>query len=293
MENHQQEKDRDSNLPSPVITKVGRNGTFRTTRLSPCLYQAVYSAPGCQSASWFYDLRETKGVFTAEKVTLRESDPVTDDYGIEYVWVPEGQSIYGRSVTFGFPDKIITIEKGFYMSKTELSIEQYRRITGRKPVLHEWERINHPVRIRSFEEVQELLQAMNTSGDESYRIPTSEEWEHACRATTRTTTYFPLHELKHHAVGNYTDVDGGLNRVRSVGFWTRPCGSLMENPWGLHDMNGNVSEYTSTDYKYDKKVTRGGSQLDTFSLTSSSRIPEGPRGAYDTVGVRLIYTPKN
>ncbi len=83
----------------------------------------------------------------------------------------------------------------------------------------------------------------------NYRLPSEVEWEYAARAGT-TTAY------------SWGDDAGELDRYawfdENADYQLNAVGGKEPNPWGLHDMHGNVAEWTLDQYQADRYAGLGG-----------------------------------
>ena len=117
----------------------------------------------------------------------------------------------------------------------------------------------------------------DTAAD-GYRLPTEAEWEHACRAGTTGPRYGPLDEIAWYR-GNSDE------RIHDVG-------GKQPNPWGLHDMLGNVWDWCWDVYDAEVygtyRVLRGGGWFDEhWSCRASARRRSHPSYQVDDVGFRV------
>lgn len=115
-----------------------------------------------------------------------------------------------------------------------------------------------------------------------YRLPTEAEWEYACRAGTTTAYYFgdDQAELKNHA-WFYNNSDD----------WRHPVGRLKPNPWGLHDMYGNVAEWVLDEYDekaYQRLIDKKSTALEAYNAPSEihPRVCRGGSFELDAIDCR-------
>ncbi|QQM38994.1 formylglycine-generating enzyme family protein [Streptomyces liliifuscus] len=117
----------------------------------------------------------------------------------------------------------------------------------------------------------------DTAAD-GYRLPTEAEWEHACRAGTTGPRHGPLDDIAWYR-GNSDE------RLHDVG-------GKQPNPWGLHDMLGNVWDWCWDVYDAEVygtyRVLRGGGWFDEhWSCRASARRRSHPSYQVDDVGFRV------
>ena len=204
----------------------------------------------------------------------------------------------------------------FFMDRTEVTQELYERLMAKNPSRSRHpdnpvEQVDwyHAVLFCNLRSREESLQpcyddeslACNLEAD-GYRLPTEAEWEYACRAGTDTDYSFGADRSKLH--------DHAWLKT-NAGKTPHPAGRKKPNPWGLHDMHGNVAEwcqdiYSDVYYQQgdnrdprgpavgDTRVLRGGSwRTSAESCRSSARNSETPRFAdacfgSDAYGFRCV-----
>ena len=154
---------------------------------------------------------------------------------------------------------------------------------------------------------------------EPFRLPTEAEWEFAARAGVDKNIYpwdgdIPLTEDEGCFYANFKPQEG--NYVRDGSIICSPVGTYEPNEFGLFDMAGNVSEWTSTaytesidrmtndlnpeyrynvaiedPYKMSRKIVRGGSWKDVaHNIRGDIRMWEYQNEQRSYIGFRCVRT---
>ena len=146
----------------------------------------------------------------------------------------------------------VTLTKGFWLGKYEVTQEQWKSVMGTNPSHFKGEK--HPIESVSWDDCQLFIQRVNATLNYGARLPTEAEWEYACRAGT-TGAYGGNGDLND--MGWYDANSGGE---------THCVGQKQPNAWGFHDMHGNVSEWCNDWYEY----SYGGDTTDPKGPASAS-----------------------
>jgi formylglycine-generating enzyme required for sulfatase activity len=165
------------------------------------------------------------------------------------------------------PQTVVTLTKGFYMSKYKVTQKDYQWVIGTYPSVFtgddsrpvetvSWEdATNYCARLTQRERAARVIPANCV-----YRLPTEAEWEYACRAWTSTRFSYG-DDPTYMSLAKYAWYGDNSGRI------THPVGQKSPNPWGLYDMHGGLWEWCQDWYG----PYPGGSVID----------PQGPAtGAY-------------
>jgi formylglycine-generating enzyme required for sulfatase activity len=141
----------------------------------------------------------------------------------------------------------------------------------------------------------------------AYQLPTEAQWEYACRAGTRSAYSFGDGSAELYRYSNYADRNTNFDwsdKAIDDGFETiSPVGTYPINPWGFHDMHGNVWEWCADWYgdyprgavrdpvapaSSSNHIFRGGSWLTTAKHARCAyRGKSGPNYSDNALGFRL------
>ena len=215
----------------------------------------------------------------------------TNSLGMEFVWIPDGTFLMGSpSYEEGRESNErqhgVRISQGFWMGKYEVTQGEWESVMGENPSAFGECGARCPVETISWYDVQWFIRGLNereTGRGYRYRLPTEAEWEYAARAGTTGVRYGEKDEVAWHY--------GNSDRT------THPVGQKRANAWGLHDMLGNVYEWTADWYRpypgaYDRarggRVLRGGSW--NAGVRSADRHYWRPGDRRGSIGFRLVRT---
>lgn len=171
--------------------------------------------------------------------------------------------------------------KKFELGKYEVTQAEWKKVMGNNPSKFVSCGDTCPVEQVSWDDVQEYLGKLNAKTGKQYRLPTEEEWEHACYAGNQTT-YCGSNDINEVAW-----CDGNSKSA------THPAGQKSANAYGLYDMSGNVWEWLSDCNKDNCKehILRGGSWSNTNSNTrAANREKNSSKKRENKFGFRLART---
>ncbi|MBC8875869.1 MAG: SUMF1/EgtB/PvdO family nonheme iron enzyme, partial [Planctomycetes bacterium] len=176
---------------------------------------------------------------------------------MEFVYVPPGEFVMGspeneldRDPNEGWPRRV-RITNPLYVAKYELTNGQYQLFQdatgyeGRKRNYgsnlyrnpEDWPTApEYPIVFVSRKNLDAFCQWLTDRTRVSFRLPTSAEWEYACRAGTSTRFYYG-DDPNCVSFAEYAWYE------RKYFTKTHPVGGKRPNAWGLYDMLGNAIEW--------------------------------------------------
>ena len=246
----------------------------------------------------------------------------------EMVVVPAGSYMMGspegedERVDNERPQHPVTIEAPFAVGVYEVTFEEWDACVaaggcgGYRPGDQGWGRGSRPVINVNWDDAREYARWLARETGEDYRLPSEAEWEYVARAGTTTARYWGEGESRQCGYANGHDHTGAAQRELSRspvdcadGYAeTAPVGRFGPNEFGLHDVLGNVWEWTedclhrsysgapsdgrawTAGGNCSLRVARGGSWNGPGSLRSANRGWTLGSGRNDSFGFRVART---
>jgi formylglycine-generating enzyme required for sulfatase activity len=234
------------------------------------------------NSDWPFDAKEavrrqeeaarTLGVPKELKLAL------SDRVWLKLILIPAGRFMMGggrQGRGQGSATHEVTISKSFYMGIYDVTQEQYEAIMGENP--SRWKEPTIPVDTTTVQNEEGFCQKASQVTGRAVRLPTSEEWEYACRAGTATRFYWG---------DDPREVDDYDWYIGNSDYQAHPVGLKKPNHWGLYDMLGNVWVRCKDPSTKSGYVWRSGGPWDPISLLSSGIIC-GEKGPLMGCGLRV------
>ncbi|WP_220472594.1 SUMF1/EgtB/PvdO family nonheme iron enzyme [Spirosoma foliorum] len=226
--------------------------------------------------------------------------------GIRLVSIPAGKFYMGSERDGKDADESpvhrVTITKSFLLAATEVTNAQYeafdpahKTLRGKNGFSKE---DDEAVVFVDYVNAVAFCDWLSRKEGKPYRLPTEAEWEYACRAGTISDFSTGNSLPKALQKSQQTDRDPVIVSLK--------VGQTVPNPWGIHDMHGNVEEWCLDWYgpysgeQSDPvgraagtfRVTRGGSHGTPVTfLRSANRLAMIPEDKSWLVGFRIVQAP--
>ncbi|MCS7044856.1 MAG: formylglycine-generating enzyme family protein [Gemmataceae bacterium] len=205
----------------------------------------------------------------------------TNCLGITFNFIPLARALSGSQ--FDKPRGPLPT-RAFYMSNTPITQAQWKRLMPVNPSY--FENDDNPVEGVLWADCVEYCRRLSEITGQKVRLPTSTEWEYACRAGTSSEYYSGNGENALASVGWYEGNSGGE---------PHPVAQKLPNAWGLYDMHGNVFEWCDTAClsadEYAGRVICGGawgSRASDCTALSYRCYPEDSSNF--TIGFRVSFS---
>ncbi len=301
--------------------------SYPTNSVAPVTIWEAPALPSCEG--WPFDTTEARRRQAAGGSAERRLD-LGGGVTLRLRRIPAGRFVMGRGTPGALAPRVEEVAAPFWMAACEIDNAQFARFrpahdsrieTGDFLHFSEAERgwpVNGPrqpvVRV-SWHDAAGFCRWLSAVTGEAFSLPDEVQWEYACRAGTADelvsgpagADFAPFENL---ADASYRSVQtlspwglpsGALApfrlAVESVNDGHRvsaPTGSFKPNAWGLHDMHGNVAEWTLSSFAPGgdadaPRTVRGGSWSERPHLAGASRrIAYAPWQAVHNVGFRVV-----
>ena len=202
-------------------------------------------------------------------------DPIVNSIGMVLLPIPAGEFQMGRQDSNkdapAWQQQVnVTLTSDFWLGKYEVTHAEWKQLMHSEPWVGEKDvkaGDEYPATYVSWNDATEFCRRLTDlerrsgrlSKEEEYMLPTQAQWEYACRAGTTTRYSFgdDASLLSDYAWWGAHSDDGNTKSKK----YAHRVGQKRSNPWGLHDMHGNVAELCQD---FDGRLVGGRNPLVTL-----------------------------
>lgn len=178
----------------------------------------------------------------------------------EYQMSKESRNFGGIDLIYVEGNKDV---KNFYISKTEITCGQYRRVMGNLPggATYSPEMRNYPVTNLTWDEARAFISKLNEQTEQNFRLVKINEWEYAAKGGNKSSksTFAGGDNISEVAWTVYNSEDAA-----------HPVATKDPNELGIYDMTGNAAEWVANIFDKKKRIIKGGSYADNADACSIS-----------------------
>ncbi len=243
----------------------------RSGRIGPCRPVMAVAKPGalvvaitvlmlcglaCESSH-----APQSGALQQNAATRSEGHDFTNSIGVRMIWVQPGTFIMGFQRLAGEPaapellarERLheVSIARGFWIASTEVTAAQYQAVMGKTPSERPPAKMGQPaaslpVTNVTWRDAVHFCEVLSRADGNRYRLPTTEEWEFACRGGASPRQQ--ARKTKEEAAQEAWFFENSDDQLQSVAM-------LRPNSLGIYDMHGNAFEWCMT--KVSKALLMG------------------------------------
>ena len=151
------------------------------------------------------------------------------------------------------PRRMVTIAEPFAVGVFEITMEQWDLCAadgacGNRPPDNGWGRGSRPVMMISWNDAQQYTDWLSRKTGQPYSLPSESQWEYFARAGEESD-WLGGSAASVCAFGNIAGGESGFKWQHeecsdTAAIGTLPVGSFRANAFGIHDVVGNVAEWT-------------------------------------------------
>jgi formylglycine-generating enzyme required for sulfatase activity len=218
------------------------------------------------------------------KITVNKSCPALNAYVAGLCTIPSGSFVMGdRAHLDESPLHTVRLSK-FQMGKTPVTVgmwEEYVRITGRSmpedpvspfaggnQINKWWSMKRHPIVYITWDQCQQYAAWASQMCGIVMTLPTEAQWEYACRGGMKQTTYPWGNTFNPAKVWCSKSKQGDRMTTGAV---DRTSNIMLDHPWRLVDMVGNVWEWCVDWYDPSWYRSQQATVTDSVNVSSSPK----------------------